>query len=81
MGRHDLQVSTSRRPAVIVPDSIDRVPVAKGNASPLNMGGLDPAATRNFVNGAMDLARMVVESKREVARIDAEADALGKAVQ
>lgn len=75
MGKHDLQVSTSRRPTVIEPDSIDRVPASRGDGIPLGKGGWDPETTRNFVSGAMGLARMVVESRNEVAKIEANADA------
>ena len=71
MGKHDLQVSTSRRPPVTVPDAIDRVPASRGNGIPLGKDGLDPETKRNLFG----LARMVVESRNEVAKIETNADA------
>ena len=68
MGKHDLQLSKSRRPAeVITPTVISPYPVP-GDAEisePLKMA---------MLSGSLEIAKMVVGGQRDIAQIKATAD-------
>lgn len=80
MGRHDLQVSTKRRD-VIIPEVMDAGPYpskvrasvkgGRGGFSEADWGEMGKAS----VAGAVEIARLVVSSRRDVETINANADA------
>lgn len=77
MGRHDLQVSTARRPEVITPTVVEDVaPVARRSSDQERFSQADRGEmAKTAVTGAVEIARMMVGTKCDIAKINANAEA------
>lgn len=82
MGKHDLTVSSSRRPEMVPvevcsPVSVKRKPTETSKPSPIHW---DKLGTEG-VHGMLEIAKMVVAGRRDIAVIQANADAEVKKIE
>ena len=78
MGRHDLQISTTRRPEVITPTVVDSgvAPIRQKARDMERFSQSDRGEmAKTAVTGAVEIARMVVSAKCDVEKINANAEA------
>ena len=78
MSRHDLQVSTTRRPEVITPTVVDETSLSAmrrtGDLECFSQSDRGVMA-KTVVSSASEIARMIVSTKCDVATIKANAEA------
>ncbi len=78
MGRHDLQVSATRRPEVITPTVVDETSLSvmrrTGDMECFSQSDRGEMA-KTIVSGAVEIARMIASTKCDVAKIKANAEA------